>query len=94
MKTKAAAGHKKAFIRFNLYTWVNEKGSVVNKCPNRVKRGYPVGCAIPSVVQTAANSPLSMNQTVGASVFKYRAIETRNTNNPMIRTIFLLVINL
>ena len=37
-------------------------------CPIIVKRGYPVGCEIPSVRQETANSPVSINPTVGAKV--------------------------
>jgi len=36
-----------------------------------VNSGYPVGWATPSFTHTAANSPVSMKETVGARVFKY-----------------------
>jgi len=43
-------------------------GMVEKILPIRVKRGYPVGWTIPSVLQTVINSPASIKPIFGLSV--------------------------
>lgn len=46
-------------------------GILEKMLPNNVNSGYPVGCATPSLIQTAASSPVSINDRVGARVVRY-----------------------
>ena len=61
---------KTALIRLSLYI-SSPIGSFEKRFPSIVNNGYPVGCAMPSLIHTVASSPESMNDTVGASVITY-----------------------
>ena len=49
---------------------VSPNGRNVNAFPTMISSGYPVLCAIPSVADVVANSPMSYHITLGASVVR------------------------
>src|SRR3990172_569908 len=67
-----ASAVKAADIRFTRHA-VSPNGRNVNAFPVRMSSGYPVLCAMPSVADVVANSPMSYHMTVGASVVRYTA---------------------
>ena len=57
--------------KFNLIISSSTEGIMIQQRPSSVKRGYPVGCAIPSVQMTVASSPESVNPTERHIVVRY-----------------------
>ncbi len=52
------------------------------QCVNMLNRGYPVGCAIPRMLATDANSPASMKETVLHIVNRYTTKQSTPTADP------------
>jgi hypothetical protein len=78
--TPTAVAVRTATNKFNLIISSNTEGIMFQQRPSNVKRGYPVGCAIPSVQATTASSPESVNPTERHIVVVYTQNETSARN--------------